>query len=93
MVIDDDAGTIAAEIQKVKLALMAEITWAELYAKAIHKELVEISTAVSRSQTNIAGPKMQQTAERLCNEMQAANRTAGELSSVLGFVPCQPKGD
>ena len=39
MAIDDDAGTTVAETQPVKPALMAELTWAKLYTKAMHKDL------------------------------------------------------
>ena len=34
-----------AKAQPVKLVLMAELTWAKLYTKAMHKDLGEISTA------------------------------------------------
>jgi hypothetical protein len=92
MVVDDDSATTAAETLKVKRALVAEITWAELYAKAIHKDLVAISTAVRRSQTNIAGPEMQETAEKLHDEIQAANRTTSELSKHARIHSNRSKG-
>jgi len=38
--IDDYAGTTVAETQPVKPALIAELTWAKLYTKAMHKYLL-----------------------------------------------------
>ena len=39
MSIDDDAETTVAETQSVKPALIAELTWAKLYTRAMHKDL------------------------------------------------------
>ena len=91
MAIDEDAGTPAAETQPVKPALMAELTWAKLYTTAIQKDLVAISSAVSKSQTTAAEPEMKQTAEKLHDELQTANRTAGELSDHAGIRPVPVK--
>jgi hypothetical protein len=56
--IDDDAGTTTvAEIQPVKTALMAELTWAKLYTKAMHKDLGVIATVISKSQPTTTGPE------------------------------------
>jgi hypothetical protein len=46
MAIGDDAGTTGAETQPVKPALVAELTWAKLYTRAMHKDLGAISTAI-----------------------------------------------
>ena len=82
MEIDDDAGTTVAETQPVKPALMAELTWAKLYTKTMHKDLGAISTAVGKSQQpTVAGPEMKKSAEKLRDKLQGANRTVGELAS------------
>jgi hypothetical protein len=91
--IDDDAGTPVAETQPVKPALMAELTWAKLYTKAMHKDLGLISTAISKSKPTIAGPEMKKSAEKLHDQLQSANRTVGELSDHAGIRPCQSKDD
>jgi len=70
--IDDDAGTSAPEDHSVKPALMAELTWAKLYTKAMHKDLGEISTAISKSQPTTAGPEMKKSAEKLRDQLQSA---------------------
>ena len=91
MTIDDDTGTPDAETQPVKPALMAELTWAKLYTKAIQKDLVAISTAVTKNQTATAEPEMKETAEKLHDELQTANRTVGELSDHAGIRPVAVK--
>ena len=88
---EDDAATTVAETQPVKPALMAELTWAKLYTTAIQKDLVAISTAVSKSQTTAAEPEMKETAEKLHDELQTANRTVGELSDHAGIRPVPVK--
>ena len=94
MEIDDDAGTTVAEIQPVKLALIAELTWAKLYTKAMHKDLSAISTAISKSEPTTAGPEMKKSAEKLHDQLQSANRTVGELSDHAGTRgPGQSKDD
>jgi len=92
--IDDDAGTTVAEIQPVKPALIAELTWAKLYTRAMHKDLGAISAAISKSQPTTAGPEMKKSAEKLHDQLQSANRTVGELSDHAGIRgPGQSKGD
>ena len=91
MAIDEDAGTTVAETQPVKPALMAELTWAKLYTKAIQKDLVAISTAVGKSQTTTAEPEMKKSAEKLHDQLQGANRTVGELSDHAGIRPLPVK--
>lgn len=81
----DDVGTTAAEIQLVKPALMAELTWAELYTKAMHKDLGAISTAIGKNQQTTADPKMKKSVERLRDLLQIANRTLGKLSDQAGI--------
>jgi hypothetical protein len=56
--IDDDAGTNLEETQAVKPALMAELTWAKLYTKSMHKDLSAISTAIRKSEPTTGGPEM-----------------------------------
>jgi hypothetical protein len=89
--IDNDAGTTVAETQPVKPALMAELTWAKLYTKAMHKDLGVISTAVSKSQPTTTGAEMKKRAEKLHDQLQSANRTVGELSDHAGFSPVPAK--
>jgi hypothetical protein len=91
--IDDDAGTTVAETetQPVKPALMAELTWAKLYTRAMHRDLGEISTAISKSQPTTAGPEMKKSAEKLHDQLQSANRTVGELSGHAGIRPVPVK--
>jgi len=85
VVIDDDAGTIVAETQPVKPALMAELAWAKLYTKVMHKDLGAISTAVKKSQPTTAGPEMKKSAQKLRDQLKSANRTVGELSDHVGI--------
>lgn len=85
MAIDDDAETPVAETEPVKSALMAELTWARLYTKAMHKDLGEISTAISKSQPATAGPEMKKGAEKLHDQLRSAHRTVGELSDHAGI--------
>ena len=92
MAIDDDAGTIVAETQPVKPALMAELTWAKLYTKAMHKVLGAISTAISKSKRSAARPEMKESAEKLHDQLQSANRTVTELSDHAGIKPITVEG-
>jgi len=89
---DDDAGTTVAETQSVKPALIAELTWAKLYTKAMHKDLGAISTAISKSEPTPAGPEMKKSAEKLHDQLQSANRTVGELGGHAGIRPMPIKG-
>jgi hypothetical protein len=91
MVIDKDDGTIGKETPSVKPALVAELTWAKLYTKAMHKDLVAISTAVGKSQPTTFGPEMKKSAEQLHDQLQGANRTVDELSEQAGTRPAPVK--
>jgi len=81
------------ETQPIKSALIAELTWAQLYTKAMQKDLVAISTAVTKNQTTTTEPEMKETAEKLHDELQTANRTVGDLGSHAGIRPVSVKGD
>jgi hypothetical protein len=83
--IDDDAGITVAETQPGKPTLIAELTWAKLYTKAMHKDLGAISTAIRKSQPTTAGPEMKKSAEKLHDQLRSANRTVGELSDHAGI--------
>jgi hypothetical protein len=83
--IDDDAGTTVAETQSGKPTLIAELTWAKLYTKAMHKDLGAISTAIRKSQPTTAGPEMKKSAEKLHDQLRSTNRTVGELSDHAGI--------
>jgi hypothetical protein len=91
--IDDDAETTMAETPSVKPALMAELTWAKLYTKAMHKDLGEISTAIRKSEPTTAGPEMKKSAEKLHDQLQSANRTVGELGGHARIRPMRIKDD
>ena len=91
MAIKDDAENDVPATQPIKSALIAELTWAQLYTKAMQKDLVAISTAVAKSQTTTAEPKMKETAEKLHDELQTANRTVDELSDHAGIRPVPVK--
>ena len=94
MAIDDDAGsTTIAEIQPVKPALMAELTWAKLYTKAMHKDLGVITTVISKAQLTTTGPEMKKGAEKLHDQLQNANRTVGELRDHAGIRPVPVKSE
>ena len=93
MAIDDDARTIVAETQPVKPALMAELTWAKLYTKAMHKDLGVITTAISKAQLTTTGPEMKKGAEKLHDQLQNANRTVGELRDHAGIRPVPVKSE
>ena len=90
MRIDDD-GTTAKDFPILMPALVAELTWAKLYTKAMHKDLVAISTAIAKSQPTSAGPEMKKSAEQLHDQLKDANRTVDELSDQAGirWVPVQ----
>ena len=83
----DEARNSVPETEPIKSALIAELTWAQLYTKAIQKDLVAISAAVTKNQTITAEPEMKETAEKLHDELQTANRTVGELSDNAGLRP------
>ena len=91
MAIDDNDGTIAKERLSLKPALVAELTWAKLYTKAMHKDLVAISTTIGKSPANTSGPEMKKSAERLHDQLQGANRTVDELSDQAGIRPLPVK--
>ena len=88
----NDAETTVAETQLVKPALIAELTWAKLYTKAMHKDLGAISTAISKSEPTTAGPEMKKSAEKLRDQLQSANRTVGELGGHAGIRSMPIKG-
>jgi hypothetical protein len=83
--IEDDEETTPEKIPSVRPALIAELTWAKLYTKAMHKDLVAISTAIAKNQPIIAGPEMRKSAEQLHDQLQDANRTVDELSDQAGI--------
>ncbi len=73
--------------ESVKPALIAELAWAKLYTKTMHKDLVAISANVSKSQPTPAGPEMKKSAEKLHDQLHNAGRTVGELSEHAGIRP------
>ena len=91
MATDDHARATEAETQPTKPALLAELTWAKLYTKAMHKELGAIATAISKSQPTAAEPEMRKSAEKLHDQLKGANCTVGELSEHAGARPVPVK--
>jgi hypothetical protein len=89
MAIDDDAGdgvgTAVVDSPATKPAVIAQLTWAKLYTKAMHKDLSAISTAIRKSEPTAAGPEMKKSAEKLHDQLQNANRTVGQLSDDAGI--------
>jgi uncharacterized protein (TIGR02284 family) len=86
-----DAGTNEAETQPLIPAIKSELTWAKLYTKTMHKDLVAISTAMGKGQLTSSGPEMKKSAEHLHDQLQSANRTVGELSDHAGIRPLPVK--
>ena len=87
MVNEKEDGTEAKETPSAKPALIAELTWAQLYTKAMHKDLVAISTAVGKNQPTTSGAVMRKSAEQLHDQLQDANRTVDKLSEQAGTRP------
>jgi hypothetical protein len=81
----DSDGTAVKDSLSVKPALVAELTWAKLYAKAMHKDLVAISTAITKNQPTISGLAMKKNAQQLHDQLQDANRTVDKLSDQAGI--------
>jgi hypothetical protein len=89
--IDNDKGTAVTETQQVLPALKADLTWSQLYTKAIHKDLVAISTAITKTRPTTSGPKMKKDAEKLRGQLKSANQTVDELSDDAGLRPAPIK--
>jgi hypothetical protein len=83
--IENEDGAGAEKTESVKPALVAELTWAKLYTKAMHKDLVAISTAIAKNQPTTGGSGMKKSAEQLHDQLQDANRTVDELSDQAGI--------
>jgi hypothetical protein len=83
--IDEDKGTTGAETEQVMPALKAELTWSQLYTKSMHKDLVAISAAISKTKPTTAGPKMKKDAEKLRDQLKSANQTVDQLSDHAGL--------
>jgi hypothetical protein len=91
--INDDAETTEAGTRPILPALRAELTWAQLYTKSMHKDLVAITSAISKTRPTTAGPEMKKDAEKLHDQLQSANRTVDELSDHAGIRPAPIKSD
>ena len=72
-------------------ALKADLRWSQLYTKAMRKDLVAISTAVSKTKPTTSGPKMKKDAEKLRDQLKSANQTVDELSDDAGLRPAPIK--
>lgn len=82
MTIDNEVETTVADAQRV---LMAELTWARLYTKAMHTTLGSISAAIRKSRPMSARSEMKKGTEKLHDQLQDANRTVAELSDHAGI--------
>jgi enamine deaminase RidA (YjgF/YER057c/UK114 family) len=91
VVIDEGKGTTGAETEQVMPALKADLTWSQLYTKAMHKDLVAISTAVSKTKPTTSGPKMKKDAEKLRDQLKSANQTVDQLCDHAGLRPAPIK--
>jgi hypothetical protein len=84
MAIHDDVAdreeTAAVNGRSMKPAVIAELTWAKLYTKAMHRDIGEISAAIRKTQPAAVGPTTKKSAEKLHDQLESANRTVGELS-------------
>jgi hypothetical protein len=89
--IDEDKGTTGAETDQIVPALKADLTWSQLYTKSMHKDLVAISTAVSKTKPTTSGPKMKKDAEKLRDQLKSANQTVDQLSDHAGPRPAPLK--
>jgi hypothetical protein len=84
MTIHNDAKATEIESQRV---LMAELTWARLYTKAMHKVLGSIAATIRRNRPISDRAEMKKGAEKLHDQLQSANRTVAELSDHAGVPP------
>ena len=82
--VGDRVGTGVVNGRSMKPAVIAELTWAKLYTKAMHKDIGEISAAIRKTQPATVGPTTKKSAEKLHDQLESANRTVGELSEDAG---------
>lgn len=64
--------------------LVADLTWAELYARNIREDLKLLSPAVKKIET---GHEVTESAALLRRQLEGANRTTGELRKMTGVPP------
>lgn len=81
------------EIRAIRWTLMAELAWARLYTKCMHKELGAISTIIRKCRQTPAGLEMKESVDKLHAQLRSANRTVGELSDQVRNRPEQSAGD
>jgi hypothetical protein len=67
--------------------LVADLTWAELYARNIRQDLKLLSPAVKKIETE---HKVTESAALLRRQLEDANRTTGELRKMTGVAPRRP---
>jgi hypothetical protein len=78
----DNADTTVTEARRV---LIAEVTWAKLYTKAMHKILSAVSIVIRKNKTTINQLEMKKNAETLHDQLHSANRTVAQLSDQAGI--------
>jgi hypothetical protein len=64
--------------------LVADLTWAELYARNIREHLKILSPVVKKIET---GHELTESAALLRRQLENANRTTGELNKMIGVTP------
>jgi hypothetical protein len=85
MTIENDDRAAEKQRQSVKPAVIAELTWAQLYTKSMHKDIVAISIVINKNRSNVFGTEMKKSAEQLRDQLQSANRTVDELRDQAGI--------
>ena len=63
---------------------VADLTWAELYARNIREHLKILSAVVKKIGT---GHELTESAALLRRQLEGANRTTGELRKMTGVPP------
>jgi hypothetical protein len=75
---------------KPAAGLVADLTWAELYAARIRENLKILTPAVKKIST---GAELRERAARLRQQLKSANRTAAELRNMIPLEPCGSNRD
>ena len=67
--------------------LMADLTWADLYARQICKDLKQLTPAIRKtsSSTELVG-----SSAKLREQLEGAHRTIAEIRTIAGSEPRQP---
>jgi hypothetical protein len=85
-----NAETTVAETRRV---LMAELTWARLYTRAMHNILRAVSRVTTKNSRTSNQLEMRKDAEILHDQLEIANRTVTALSDHAGILGSHLKDD